>query len=305
MGSFKGGAVAGAIPKCNLSIVDDDSAKGEKGDKGDIGLPGIQGIQGIQGEKGDKGEAGAGLKWKGNWVYGNYEVGDLVNYLEDVYICVSKPIINYPIGLTDYYGYEDYSIFPGSSNDWEIFCRRGMQGVAGEPGKSLLWKGEYNINAVYNLLDAVTYLGSSWYCRIATSRTIPGQGTDWVLLVQGGTITWNSWVSVNYPQGITCWKIRESAKGFVHLKGSKLLTVPVGQSNFSCGDIPPAFETTENKYFHAIAISDSGIGLVIPAIYKLDIRLIIPVQLQGIPVTYHIDQIIPIDAGAAILLGGV
>ena len=70
-----------------MIIVDDD---GLKGDKGDIG---------IQGEKGDKGEAGTGLKWKGEWVYGNYEVGDLVRYFDAVdwavYICISPPVINY------------------------------------------------------------------------------------------------------------------------------------------------------------------------------------------------------------------
>ncbi|MGL4500845.1 MAG: hypothetical protein ACRCU2_17380, partial [Planktothrix sp.] len=47
LGSYKGGAVAGAIPKCNLIIVDDDSAKGEKGEKGDKGEKGEQGIPGV------------------------------------------------------------------------------------------------------------------------------------------------------------------------------------------------------------------------------------------------------------------
>jgi hypothetical protein len=46
LGSFKGGAVAGEIPKCNLIIVDDDSAKGEKGDQGIQGLPGAMPVFG-------------------------------------------------------------------------------------------------------------------------------------------------------------------------------------------------------------------------------------------------------------------
>ncbi|MBG0748518.1 MAG: hypothetical protein I4E98_18285, partial [Planktothrix agardhii KL2] len=34
LGSFKGGAVAGEIPKCSLIIVDEDGLQGIKGDKG-------------------------------------------------------------------------------------------------------------------------------------------------------------------------------------------------------------------------------------------------------------------------------
>jgi hypothetical protein len=179
LGSFKGGAVAGEIPKCNLIIVDDD---GLKGDKGDIG---------IQGEKGDKGEAGAGLKWKGNWVYGNYEVGDLVNYFDAVewavYICVSKPIINYPIGLplNDYYGYEDSSIFPNVSPSWELFCK-GTKGLDGRD-YNITYKGEWSPTTLYVQREAVLYQGSSYLCikENGMGRNPVLEPTFWTLIAKG------------------------------------------------------------------------------------------------------------------------
>ena len=204
LGTFKGGAVAGAIPKCNLIIVDDDSAKGEKGDKGDkgdIGLPGIQGIQGIQGEKGDKGEAGVGLKWKGNWVYGNYEVGDLVNYFDAVewavYICTNKPIINYPIGLTDYHGYEDSSIFPNASPNWQLFCK-GTKGLDGRD-YNITYKGQWSSTTLYIQREAVLYQGSSYLCikENGKGRNPVSEPTFWALIAKGSDIS--SWFqSINY-----------------------------------------------------------------------------------------------------------
>jgi hypothetical protein len=188
LGSYKGGAKAGAIPKCSLIIVDDDSAKGEKGEKGekgDIGLPGIQGIQG------EKGEAGAGLKWKGNWVYGNYEVGDLVSYFDAVewavYICTNKPIINYPIGLApnDYYGYEDSSIFPNVSPNWELFCK-GTRGLDGR-SYNITYKGEWSPTTLYVQREAVLFQGSSYLCikENGMARNPISEPTFWTLIAKG------------------------------------------------------------------------------------------------------------------------
>ena len=191
LGSYKGGAVAGEIPKCNLIIVDDDSAKGEKGDKGDKGDIGLPGIQGIQGEKGDKGEAGAGLKWKGNWVYGHYEVGDLVSYFNavewGVYICVSKPIIDYPIGLSqnDYSAYEDYTIFPNASPYWQLFCK----GTKGRDGRdyNITYKGEWNPQTIYYQREAVLFQGSSYLCikENGRGRNPVSEPTFWTLIAKG------------------------------------------------------------------------------------------------------------------------
>ena len=177
LGSFKGGAVAGEIPKCNLIIVDDD---GLKGDKGDIG---------IQGEKGDKGEAGTGLKWKGEWVYGNYEVGDLVRYFDAVdwavYICISPPVINYPIGLSDYYGYEDSSIFPNVSPNWDLFCK----GTNGRDGRdyNITYKGEWSSTNLYFQREAVIFQGSSYLCikENGMARNPISEPTFWTLIAKG------------------------------------------------------------------------------------------------------------------------
>ncbi|HAO11462.1 MAG TPA: hypothetical protein DCQ51_09895 [Planktothrix sp. UBA8407] len=80
LGSFKGGAVAGDIPKCNLIIVDDDSAIG------------IQGIQGEKGDKGDKGDTGLGLEginYKGIWNQNTpYSKNDAVFAMGDTYLCL-------------------------------------------------------------------------------------------------------------------------------------------------------------------------------------------------------------------------
>ncbi len=170
LGSFKGGAVAGEIPKCNLIIVDDD------------------GLQGIKGEKGEKGE---GIRWRGNWVYGNYEVGDLVNYFDAVewavYICVSKPIINYPIGLplNDYYGYEDSSIFPNVSPYWELFCK----GTKGRDGRdyNITYKGEWSPTTLYFQREAVIFQGSSYLCICdnGMGRNPTSETTFWALMARG------------------------------------------------------------------------------------------------------------------------
>ena len=118
LGSFKGGAAAGAIPKCNLIIVDDDSAKGEKGDKGDQGIQGLPGAMPVFGEWVDIPlNAGIGIS------EGNLKVrraGSFIHIQGGVQITISgvnSAVVGANIGsIPDGFNVTPYKEFPISVN---------------------------------------------------------------------------------------------------------------------------------------------------------------------------------------------
>ncbi|HEY9863073.1 MAG TPA: hypothetical protein V6D21_02725 [Candidatus Obscuribacterales bacterium] len=190
LGSIQG-AEYGTIKSSKVVIIDDDWFIPRHQWQG-TALQ-FQQADGTWGEsielKGDKGNAG--LAWKGNWVYGHYEIGDLVSYFDgvdlSVYICTNKPIINYPIGLPPnaYAGYEDYTIFPNVSPYWELFCR----GTNGRDGRdyNITYKGQWSPTILYIQRDAVLYQGSSYLCikENGMGRNPVAEPTFWTLIAKG------------------------------------------------------------------------------------------------------------------------
>ncbi|CAD5988686.1 ProA (plasmid) [Planktothrix tepida] len=185
------GAEYGSIKNSKVVIIDDDWFIPRHQWQG-TALQ-FQQADGTWGEsvelKGEKGDTGAGLVWKGNWAYGHYEVGDLVNYFDavdlSVYICVAKPVINYPIGLTDYSGYEDSTIYPNASPYWQLFCK----GTRGNDGRDYIitYKGEWSSTTLYIQRDAVLYQGSSYLCikENGRGRNPVSEPTFWALIAKG------------------------------------------------------------------------------------------------------------------------
>ncbi|VXD15498.1 hypothetical protein [Planktothrix paucivesiculata] len=260
LGSYKGGAVAGEIPKCSLIIVDDDSAKG---------------IQGIQGEKGEKGE---GIRWKGVWQYGPYQVGDLVSYFDAVewavYICTNPPVINYPIGLTeaDYSGFEDSSIFPNVSPSWELFCK----GANGRDGRDYImtFKGVWNPETLYVQRDAVLFNGSSYVCikENGRGRNPVSEPTFWALVAQGTQVFFGSGFATLKKHLFAC-RTSDTAGGtrtFPHGLSSSVIknysavltmSEPVGQFGYAPLILPGGFRTLPG-YSYDIAVNNSHIVIV-------------------------------------------
>ncbi|HAH55322.1 MAG TPA: hypothetical protein DCM02_08595, partial [Flavobacterium sp.] len=59
------------------------------------------------------------------------------------------------------------------------------QGDKGD--KAVNWKGAYNNSTNYIIDDAVSYNGSSYICKLATTGNLPTNSTYWDLLAQKGT----------------------------------------------------------------------------------------------------------------------
>lgn len=61
---------------------------------------------------------------------------------------------------------------------------QGPQGIAGPEG--LNWLGAYNNATAYAVDDAVSYDGSSYICKLASTGNLPTNGTYWDLLAEKG-----------------------------------------------------------------------------------------------------------------------
>ncbi len=59
-------------------------------------------------------------------------------------------------------------------------------GAAGADGLDITWRGEYNNSTSYNVNDAVSYNGSSYICKLASTGNLPTDTTYWDLMAQSG-----------------------------------------------------------------------------------------------------------------------
>ena len=150
LGSFKG-AVAGAIPECNLIIVDDDGIQGIKGDKGDKGEPGEPGMPGEPGI----GLPGQSLNFRGLWDVGNsYQPFDVVSFNGSSYVAI----------------FENMGITPGDNPltgpniFWKLIAAKGDKGD----------KGIQGIQGIQGLAGAMPVFGEWVNIPLTTGISISG-----------------------------------------------------------------------------------------------------------------------------------
>jgi hypothetical protein len=63
----------------------------------------------------------------------------------------------------------------------------GEKGDKGDDGLSIYWRGEYDPTVQYYVLNAVSYQGSSYICKIASKGNLPTDVTHWDLMAVKGT----------------------------------------------------------------------------------------------------------------------
>lgn len=63
----------------------------------------------------------------------------------------------------------------------------GEKGEKGDDGNSIYWRGEYDPSVQYYLLNAISYQGSSYICKIASKGNLPTDDTYWDLIAVKGT----------------------------------------------------------------------------------------------------------------------
>lgn len=100
-----------------------------------------------------------------------YQMWNVVTYDHETYISKQNNNINHT--LTD-------------TNWWFKAASRGSQGL---PGIGLVYLGEYNNAYSYQTGQAVTYLGSIYYCIAPTTGNLPTNPIYWTKFLDGvGTI---------------------------------------------------------------------------------------------------------------------
>lgn len=63
---------------------------------------------------------------------------------------------------------------------------KGEKGDNGSDGTSVIWRGAYSPTAGYTVLNAVSYQGSSYICKVATVGNPPTNATYWDTMASAG-----------------------------------------------------------------------------------------------------------------------
>lgn len=76
----------------------------------------------------------------------------------------------------------------GSKGDQGV---QGERGTDGTDGESFTWMGEYSASTTYDPRQAVSYLGSSYMCKLTAINYVPTNETYWDLMAEkgGGDVT--------------------------------------------------------------------------------------------------------------------
>jgi hypothetical protein len=133
--------------------------KGDTGATGPAGATGATGATGAKGDKGDKGDTGA-----------QGPAG--------------------ATGATGSQGIQGIQGETGAQGPAGATGATGAQGPAGNngaDGDSFVWLGAYNAGTTYAPRDAVSYNGSSYICKLASTGNLPTNSTYWDLMAQKGS----------------------------------------------------------------------------------------------------------------------
>lgn len=107
------------------------------------------------------------FNYKGKWSsVVNYLVNNMVTYtvsdVDLIYIATSSP----PVGTT-----------PTNTNYWRVLT---IQGVQGQPGRGLTYRGLWKGNVQYRENEAVTHEGALWFSLASNNGVAPGtNATYW------------------------------------------------------------------------------------------------------------------------------
>lgn len=145
--------------------------QGEKGDKGDTGSTGATGATGAKGDKGDKGDTGTAA---------TADAGTTTTLAAGQ----SATVVN--SGTTSAAVF-DFGIPQGVKGDKGDQGDPGTNGTNGTDGLDINWLGAYDNSTNYVINDAISYGGSSYICKLASTGNIPTDTTYWDLMAQKGT----------------------------------------------------------------------------------------------------------------------
>jgi hypothetical protein len=142
---------------------------------------------------------GSAINWRGNFSNTvSYAINDAVEFTDgSSYICIQATTAGIAPTNATYWNVLARAGQPGSQG---IKGDKGDPGVAGSPGpagstgqngKSLNWRGAWGSGTTYNLLDAVSYNGSSYVCvnNGIVGGTAPDVATgDWNIIALKGDV---------------------------------------------------------------------------------------------------------------------
>lgn len=116
------------------------------------------------------------ITWKG--VYSAsvaYKVLDAVYYNSQSYICKSATTAG---------------TLPTNTTNWDLLAAKGADGTNGTDGAngaSIVWRDAYSNTITYAQLDVVSYLGTSYICKVSSSLgVLPTNTTNWSLVASKG-----------------------------------------------------------------------------------------------------------------------
>lgn len=218
-----GGLIQGPQgPEGPQGIQGPQGPKGDTGDTGPVGPEGPQGIQGDPGPKGDPGPQGPqGPKGDRGLKGDKGDTGDTG-----------------PQGIQGPKGDK------GDTGNTGATGAPGPKGDRGEAG--LVWRGTYSSGTAYAQHDAVTYGGSSYRAKVASTGQSVTNSTYWELLASKGATGDQGIPGVQGPQG------DPGPKGDKGDKGDTGATGPAGTTTWAgITDKPSTF--TPSAHTHAVA----------------------------------------------------
>lgn len=71
-----------------------------------------------------------------------------------------------------------------------------IAGPKGDVGKGMIWRGDYDSEATYAVLDGVVYNGSSYVCKVSCTGVVPTTPANWSMMAAAA----GEWESLDLGQ---------------------------------------------------------------------------------------------------------
>lgn len=121
-----------------------------------------------KGAQGEQGDPGVTYTWKGPWATStSYLLYDTIESGGSGYVCVEAHTS----------GTFDTDLTAGK---WQVFTSKGADGLG------ITWSGVYSEETQYAINDAVSYLGSSYICKLSSVGNAPTNTTYWDKIAEKG-----------------------------------------------------------------------------------------------------------------------
>jgi hypothetical protein len=161
---------------------------------------------------GPQGPAGpAGLAWRGPWsALVQYQANDVVSYNGSSWVALAGNLNTAPSTSTGY---------------WSVLAQAGTPGLPG-----MNWRGPWSSTTSYSVNDVVSYSGSSWVAKYASTNAVPSTSSaQWTMLAQAGTNGTNGVSGLEY-------------------NGATTVVVPTGGTTASVGCATPTKKILSGGY---------------------------------------------------------